>query len=122
MATERASHGQVVDLASFPSKGAGTSSRVLVKTRDFEVFCIDLPAGTSLPSHEVEGAITMHCLRGDLSLSVDGEARRLPAGAWVFLDGGTAHAVQATQDSSLLVTILFAKEPKAVLAASRHPC
>lgn len=110
MATERASHGQVVELASFPSKGAGASSRALVKTPDFEVLCIDLPSGASLPPHEVGGPITVHCLQGDLSLSVNGEPRRMSAGAWVFLDGGTAHAVEAIRDSSLLVTILFTQK------------
>lgn len=118
MATERAAHGQVVHLASFLPKGAGVRSRALVKHRDFEVLCIDLPAGASLPAHEVGGPITVQCLRGDLSLSVDGEPRGMSAGAWVFLDGGTAHAVEAVRDASLLVTILFTEEARS--AARGH--
>ena len=110
MATERALHGQVVDLASFPSKGVGVNSRALVKTQDFEVLCIDMPAGTSFPKHEVDGPITVHCLQGELALILDGEPREMHAGAWVFLDGRTPHAVEAIRDSSLLVTILFARE------------
>lgn len=103
-------HGQVLGLASFPSKGAGASSRALVKTPDFEVLRIDLPAGASLPAHEVEGPITRQCLRGELVLSVDGEPRKLSTGTWVFLEAETPHAVQAMRDSSLLVTILCTRK------------
>lgn len=111
MATERVLHGQIVDLASFPAKGTGASSRVLVKRPEFEVLCIDLPTGSSLPTHEVEGPVTMHCLQGELALTVDGERKEMPPGTWVLLDGGTSHAVRATRDSTLLLTIVFVREP-----------
>jgi quercetin dioxygenase-like cupin family protein len=105
MSIPHAEHGQVIDLSTFH-----TESAALVKTGAFEVIRIVVGAGKSLPSHKVEGPITVQCLSGRCTFFVDDQPRELSPGAWLYLSGGTQHAVKAAETSVLLVTILFAKE------------
>jgi quercetin dioxygenase-like cupin family protein len=105
MAIQHAEHGQVIDLSAFHADSAA-----LVKTDAFEVIRIVVEAGKSLPPHEVEGPITVQCLSGRCTFFVDEQPRELRPGAWLYLNGGTPHAVQAAETAVLLVTILFGKE------------
>lgn len=107
MATKRATPGQVIDLATFPSEHPGKRSRALVKTPEMEVICVNLAAGDALPPHQVSGPITVQCVRGAISFSVNGVAAEMSAGQWLFLEADTEHAVEALEDASILVTILF---------------
>jgi quercetin dioxygenase-like cupin family protein len=105
MPIQHAEHGQVIDLGTFH-----TDSAALVKTGAFEVIRLVVAAGKSLPSHKVEGPITVQCLSGRCTFFVGDQPRELSPGAWLFLNGGTPHAVKAAETSVLLVTILFGKE------------
>jgi quercetin dioxygenase-like cupin family protein len=107
MAIPHASSGEVVDVRPLGAALASTITRTLVKTDDLEVLRIVLPAGNELPPHRVPGEITVQCLEGNVAIRVGGADRELTAGTMVYVDGNVEHALRASEDSSLLVTILL---------------
>lgn len=64
-----------------------------------------LKADEAIPEHHTRGAISVQCLQGDVRFSTGGEACDLQAGLLLSLAAGAPHALQARQDSLLLVTI-----------------
>ena len=90
---------------------SGTPSSALFKSEGLEVMRVVLPRGKSLPPHKVDGEITLHCLEGELELSVlrDGaeQRQRLRAGQLCYLEGGVVHGVTGVVDASALVTIVL---------------
>ncbi len=72
-------------------------------------FRLIVKAGSELPAHAVTGEITLHCLEGHVALQIDEQTVELSAGQWIYLEGGRRHAVKGIEDSSLLLTILFAR-------------
>jgi quercetin dioxygenase-like cupin family protein len=108
MALAHAAPGEKVHIPALDSMPADTKTSALVKSGSFEAVHLVLRAGTSIPPHAVDGAITLHCLEGAAVLEA-GRRIELGAGDWVYLDPGESHALSATEDSSLLLTILFDK-------------
>ena len=78
----------------------------LMKSDRFEAVRLVITAGTVIPSHQVDGFITLFCLEGYVILDVDRETE-LRAGDWIYLDRGSPHSVRGVEDSALLLTILF---------------
>jgi quercetin dioxygenase-like cupin family protein len=105
MALPHADSGQVFDAS--PSAGSLSSDKTtaLFKARDLEVIRLVLPAGKSLPPHQVPGEITIHCLEGSLEVQVGEACIVLAAGQLTWLDGGAVHGVTARTDAAALVTI-----------------
>ena len=79
----------------------------LYKSDRFEAMRLIIRAGAEIPSHEVPGNITLHCLEGAVELGLKDAAIQLSAGDWIYLDGGEAHSVKGLEDSALLLTIIF---------------
>lgn len=109
MALKHAKAGQVVDLRPLAEKLKDAKTVAIIKADRFEAIRLVVLAGKEIPSHEVSGNITLHCVEGHVSLGLPNSAIELRAGEWVYLDGGEAHSVKGIEDSSLLVTILFDK-------------
>ena len=111
MALPHAAPAQPIDVAPLGAALSSTPSSALFKSEGLEVMLIVLPKGKSLPSHKVDGEITMHCLEGELELSVqrDGDEQRhtLRAGQLCYLEVGVVHAVTGVVDASALVTIVL---------------
>ena len=107
MAISHAASGQVVDVRPLDKSIATAITHTIVKTDDLEVIRIVLHAGNELPPHEVPGDITVQCLEGKVSFSVGGLVRELSAGDFLYVEGGGKHSLRATEDSSLLVTIVL---------------
>lgn len=105
MALEHAGPGDVVDLSPLGSALASSKTSALVKTDRFEAVRLVVPAGTTIPSHQVSGYFTLLCLEGRVALGPD--ETLLSQGSWIYLDRSTPHSVRAIEDSSLLLTILF---------------
>lgn len=105
MALPHASPGQAVDLQPLGAALAGTKTHALFKSQDLEVLRLVLTAGQSLPTHSVQGEITVHCLEGCLEVTTDAQAHRLQAGQLLFLRGSVPHGLRAVDDTSALVTI-----------------
>lgn len=109
MALKHANAGEVVDLRPLGSGLKDAKTAAIVKTDSFEAVRLVVPQGVEIPSHQVVGNITLHCLEGRVSLGLANSAVELAAGEWMYLDGGEPHSVKGLEDSSVLLTILFDK-------------
>ena len=107
MALNHAKPGEVVDLRPLGSELKETKTAAIIKTEQFEAIRLVVQAGAEIPSHEVAGKMTLHCLEGRVSLAMPHSAIELAAGEWTYLDGGQAHSVKGIEDSSLLLTVIF---------------
>lgn len=107
MALQHAKPGEVVDLRPLRSRLKDERSAAIIKSDRFEAIRLVVHAGDVLPTHEVPGNITLHCLEGRIELGLAGSSFELKANQWVYLDGGAPHSVRGIEDSSLLLTILF---------------
>lgn len=107
MALPHALPGQPIDVLPLGDRLGAEASIALFKSRQIEVMRLVLPAGKRMPSHKVEGEITLHCLEGRLNVSAEGGWTELGAGQLMYLTGGTVHAVTAIEDSSALLTIVL---------------
>jgi len=103
MALQHAKPGDVVNLLTLSEQ----KSTALVKHERLEVMCISLSAGRSMTEHKVPGPITVQCLKGNCIFSESGTSHELTSGMWLYLEGDTMHAVEAKEDTQLLVTVLF---------------
>lgn len=103
MAHEHAVAGRVVDLKSF----GGETTAAVVKENAFEVIRLVVAAGKPIPRHQVDGPITVQCLSGRCTFYVGDEPRRLEEGSWLYLGGGTPHALESEETAVVLVTILL---------------
>ncbi len=108
MGLHHAKPGEVVDLGPLGDKLNNVKTAAIVKSDNFEAVRLVVLAGTEIPPHKVPGAIMLHCLEGRVSLGLANSTVMLSAGEWVYLTGGETHSVKGIQDSSLLLTILFA--------------
>ena len=106
MALNHAEPGEVMHLQPLGASLPMSKTSALMKSDRFEAVRLVVPAGTTIPSHQVEGFITLFCLEGYVLLGVDREIELRP-GDWVYLERGSPHSVRAVEDSALLLTILF---------------
>jgi quercetin dioxygenase-like cupin family protein len=105
-------HAQSGEIILLPLGAAAASSKTttLVKTADLEVIRLVLPAGKEIPSHKAPGEITVQCLEGRIDFTARGRTQELTAGRMLYLAAGEPHALKAATDSTVLVTILLAKQ------------
>jgi quercetin dioxygenase-like cupin family protein len=106
MALQHASPGEIVDLSNLSHLAADTPSTALFKTTEVEVIRRVLHQGQTVPQHQVEGPLILHCLTGKVKVStVDGEPV-LAAGQLTYLLAGQPYGLEAQEDSALLMTIV----------------
>lgn len=105
MAQPHVASGEVASVRPLGDAIAGARTTALIKSAQLEVVRIVLPAAKSLPEHRVAGEITLQCLEGRVELEIPAGIRVLEAGDWIHLRGGEPHALRATRDASLLLTI-----------------
>ena len=55
--------------------------------------------------YEAPGLVTIHALKGELNIDVQGENHALKAGQLLTLDPGAAHTVRASGSAEMLVTV-----------------
>ena len=108
MSIPHAKPGEVVTLA-LGNALRTTKTTTLVKTSDIEVIRLMVPAGKEIPTHKAPGPITVQCLEGRVSFTAQGQSQELRAGTLLYLTAAEPHSLKGIEDSSLLVTILFAK-------------
>jgi len=68
-----------------------------------------LAAGKVIPEHQAPGEIIVQCLEGEVAFTACGKTETLEAGRMLYLSSAAPHALEARQDSSVLVTILLGK-------------
>jgi quercetin dioxygenase-like cupin family protein len=116
MALAHANPGARIACRPLGAALGATPTHALLKTGTLELIRLVLPAGRSLPPHRVSGEITVHCIEGRVWLRAEAGAHLLEAGDLVLLPGGDLHALDAVEDSSLLVTIVLAQASGATAA------
>ena len=107
MALHHASSGEMIDVRPLNDHLSAAITKTLYKSHHLEVFRMILCAGKSMPSHHVVGEVTMQCLEGCIEFAFAGISQRMREGDLICLAGGETHALNAVEDSSVLVTILL---------------
>ena len=107
MAIQHATPGQPIDIRAFGTTLSDTVSYALFKSGELEVIRLVLPAGKSMPVHQVPGEITIQCVEGKMEVTINGRAHLLPAGHLMYLPGGVSHSVLGLENSSGLLTIVL---------------
>lgn len=105
MALPHATSGQLIDVRPLGTRITEAFSYALFKTEELELIRLVLPRGKGMPEHTVPGAITIQCLEGSIELSAYQTTQTVRAGELVYLAGGEPHALHATEDASVLLTI-----------------
>lgn len=100
--------GEVVNLQPLGANLSDAKTTALVKAERFEAMRLIVRAGTEIPPHHVTGNLMLHCLEGHVVLRQAQSEVELTGGDWIYLNGGEIHSLKGLQDSSLLLTILFA--------------
>jgi len=108
MALHHARAAEVVDFSPQGSRLRSMRTAAIVKTVEFEVARLVVQEGVLLKRHQVPGSITLYCLEGHVEIELDRESIEMEADEWIYLDGGTPHAVRGLTDSALLLTIILA--------------
>jgi quercetin dioxygenase-like cupin family protein len=118
MALPHADPGARIDCRPLGDALRATPTHALLKTGTLELVRIVLAAGRALPAHRVSGEITVQCIEGRVWLRAEAGAHLLEAGDLVLLPGGDLNALDAVEDSSLLVTIVLAQAGAAASGAT----
>jgi nucleotide-binding universal stress UspA family protein/quercetin dioxygenase-like cupin family protein len=98
--------GEPIDVRPLGTSLAAAQCQRLVRTARLEVVRLIVRAGQEIPRHENQGDITVQCLEGRVAFIALGKTQTLEAGILLHLPGGEPHAIQAIEDSSLLLTIV----------------
>jgi quercetin dioxygenase-like cupin family protein len=108
MAIPHAYPGMPVDLRVREGTPSEARTTALVKNDTFEAIRLVAPKGHEIcHDHQVEGMITVHCLKGRIAFTADGDTRELAADHWLFLPGGVPHTIAALEDALVLLTVMF---------------
>ena len=107
MSIPHALAGQPVAVAPFGPELPAQRSSALFKSEQLEVMRLVLAAGKSMPTHKVNGELTIHCLEGVLEIGVNGNSTPLGAGQLLFLPSGVPHSITAQEPASALVTMVL---------------
>jgi quercetin dioxygenase-like cupin family protein len=107
MATRHAESAEVVDLATWGDELPKAHSKTIARDERVELARIVLGAGETWGEHTVPGPIVIQCLTGRIRCRAEGEDRVLGPGTLLYLRGGEPHALNAEQDSTALLTIVF---------------
>jgi len=107
MAINHANPAEVIHLQPLGSEIGSAKTYTLFKTDVMEAIRLVLPAGKQIAEHQAPGEITVYCLEGRIKFTSQGQPRELVAGDLLYLSAADPHAVEAIEDSSVLVTILL---------------
>ncbi len=80
-------------------------STIILRENGLRCLVLHLKAGEELREHSAPGAISVHCLRGEVRFSAGEDKLDLRAGVLITLTAGAPHAVVAQEESVLLVTM-----------------
>lgn len=109
MATRHASSGDVIDLRPLCAPLSAAQSATLLRDEQLKVMRLVLPTGKDLHDHAVDGPITMQCLEGEIEVAAHGRCTTMRGGDLMYLAGAVRHSLRATEDASVLVTIVVEK-------------
>ena len=89
-----------------PHQGKGGHRQAgLIHRGNLRVLLFAFAPGGRLPEHRAPGQVVIHCLRGELLVEAATTKHRLTAGAAVVLEPAVPHAVEALEESDMLLTV-----------------
>lgn len=109
MATPHIRSGEITNLLTPEAQLMTLPAHALFKDAHLEVIQMNLLKGKNLPSHRVNGPITVQCLSGEMQIELEAGAKVMHAGDLLYLAADLPHAVLAVTDTSFLVTIVLRK-------------
>jgi quercetin dioxygenase-like cupin family protein len=77
----------------------------LIHRGPLRVLLFTFESGGRLPEHRAPGHVVIQCLRGELAVDAGETRYRLGAGEAVVLDPAVPHAVEASVESDMLLTV-----------------
>lgn len=86
----------------------GHAARTLVREDDLRIVVIAMRAGAVIPEHQTSDTLALQVVTGNVRLTLaDGGSRELTGAQLLVLKGGVRHAVEALEESALLLTLGF---------------
>ena len=110
--------GEIADAEQKKPWPAGLYSKTLFKKHDLRVVLISMQSDARMKEHHADGTISLHVLRGQIRVSVNGKPHDLPTGTLFTLAASIRHDVEAKSDSAFLLTISWPGNEE--LAAMKH--
>jgi quercetin dioxygenase-like cupin family protein len=89
----------------------GIVSRILFRTSAVRVVLFGFAAGQELSEHTSVHHALVQVLSGECDFPTNGQGHHLKAGDVLYMPPGLRHAVHATQDFSMLLTLIKADAP-----------
>src|SRR5579864_2411361 len=83
----------------------GIVSRTLLRTATTRVVLFGFAEGQELTEHTSTQEALVQILSGECEFALDGQSNSLKAGDLVFMPAGLPHAVKATSQFSMLLTL-----------------
>ena len=81
-------------------------SKVIHRDDELNVTVFGFDTGEGLSEHQASRSAVVQVLSGRLSFTVDGEELDLGPGLWLHMSPGTPHALEATEPTVMLLTLL----------------
>lgn len=91
--------------AAAAAAAAGRAAKTLVKEGPLRVTVVALRKGAVLAEHHITGPASIHILSGRLTVSTRRGNLVLAAEDLMAVDAGVAHAAEALEDCTLLITV-----------------
>ncbi len=83
----------------------GRTSKTLVKEGPLRITLVALRKGANMAKHHVDGQLSIHVLRGRLTIWTEPGTTELSGSDVLVLGDGVAHAVSARSDCAFLITM-----------------
>lgn len=77
--------------------------KVLMNRPGYRLVLLNLRAAQSVPEHATNEMVTVYAISGHITFYENGSPFELRTGNVLFIDGGVPHALEAHEDSTLLV-------------------
>jgi quercetin dioxygenase-like cupin family protein len=112
--------GIIVRLPALSTPVATEQLTTLVKTTQVEILQLLMPQGSSIPAHEAEGELVVHCLTGFIAIEVLDARHELDANQLLYLDKAAHFSITGLADSVVLLTIIAPKQGANVELIGAH--
>jgi quercetin dioxygenase-like cupin family protein len=83
----------------------GIVSRTLLRTANGRVVLFGFAEGQELTEHTTTQHATVQILSGECEFDLEGKPNQLKAGDFIYMPPGLPHAVRATKQFSMLLTL-----------------
>jgi quercetin dioxygenase-like cupin family protein len=101
--------GTIISL--IPEDFQTEKTRSIIKSDQFSVTRILLPADKHIPDHKAPSTIMIQCINGLIELTVENSRMSMEAGSLILLEKEVVHSLHAIKDSVVLLT-MFEQPPK----------